>query len=195
MEDLEFDFDPGGLAEGTEEFVPVFGEAAASGEIDLARELSLFADEIDFAVREDGAVSEPFNTDLMASFKKNELDNEDTESHYSLGLAYREMGLLDEASSEFQVAARSDQRRVSCHILQALCRKDGGDLDGAVELLRETMVDPAVTAYEQLSISYELASCLEELGEIDEAERLYADILLRDPGFSDTASRLADLRG
>lgn len=52
-------------------------------------------------------------TDMLEKFKAGvaaNVDDEDFDSHYDLGIAYREMGLIDEAIAEFQKgAARRDQ--------------------------------------------------------------------------------------
>ena len=37
-------------------------------------------------------------------------EEEDLETHYNLGIAYREMGLLDEAIGEFQKVAKAVQK-------------------------------------------------------------------------------------
>ena len=53
--------------------------------------------------------------DMLKKFKQGvaeNVDSEDHEAHYDLGVAYKEMGLLDEAISEFQKALRGQQNRL-----------------------------------------------------------------------------------
>src|SRR5207248_2892487 len=45
-------------------------------------------------------------------------NGEDLETHYNLGTAYREMGLLDEAISEFQKVAKADRGKSFRYIMQ-----------------------------------------------------------------------------
>src|SRR6202011_547781 len=60
-------------------------------------------------------------------------EDEDLETHYNLGTAYREMGLLDEAIGEFQKVAQAVQAgkpfryAMNCSILLAVTFLDKGE--------------------------------------------------------------------
>ena len=60
-------------------------------------------------------------------------EDEDLETHYNLGIAYREMGLLDEAIGEFQKVAKAVQKgkpfryAMNCATLLALSFMDKGE--------------------------------------------------------------------
>ena len=155
---------------------------------DLAAELSIFASEIDFDLPRIDNNNESLDFG-QTGFKKDDLDNEDIESHYSLGLAYREMGLFDEAIGEFTVASRSPQRKIDCLILQGICYRDMGELAKAVEILTDTLNLSEVNEDELLGIKHELAICHEMTGEKNKAIELYSEILDLRPDFSDTSSR------
>jgi len=160
---------------------------------DLGKELSVFADDLDFDfIRTDNREA-GFAPDSPSGFKKNELDNEDTESHYSLGLAYREMGLFDEAISEFIVASRSVERKIDCLILQGTCLRELGEVNKAVEFLGDILSQPELNEDEILGIKYELAVCHEALAETMLAKQLYSEIMAVRADFSDTAVRLSQL--
>jgi tetratricopeptide (TPR) repeat protein len=159
---------------------------------DLGGELSAFADEIDFDLIKTSSDSQ-FTLDTGSGFKRNELDNEDAESHYSLGLAYKEMGLFDEAISEFLVASRSVERKIDSLILQGVCFRELGNTEKAVEILTDTLNLPDINDDELLGVKYELAICREVLGEKPLARQLYAEIITVRPDFSDTASRMEAL--
>ncbi len=160
---------------------------------DLAGELSIFADDINFDLIKTSSADPPFTLDTTSGFKRNELDNEDAESHYSLGLAYKEMGLFEEAISEFIVASRSDSRKIDALILQAVCFRELGETEKAVEILSDTLNFPEISDDELLGLKYELAICREALGEIQLARQLYSEIMTVRPDFSDTASRISAL--
>ena len=52
-------------------------------------------------------------SDIFREFQKGvdkQLGKEDYETRYNLGIAYKEMGLVDEAIAEFQVAAKDEGR-------------------------------------------------------------------------------------
>jgi tetratricopeptide (TPR) repeat protein len=60
---------------------------------------------------------------------------DDAATHYDLGIAYREMGLLDDAVGEFEIAARSAQRAADACFMVALVRADQGRHDDALAAL------------------------------------------------------------
>lgn len=160
---------------------------------DLGKELSFFTDEIDFDLITAAKGDTRFELDSPSGFMKSELDKEDAESHYSLGLAYREMGLFDEAISEFIVAAHSAERKVDCQILQGVCFRESGEIGKALEILTATLHEPELNEDKILGIKYELGVCHEAVDEKAEAKKLYSEILAIRPDFSDTASRLLQL--
>lgn len=161
-------------------------------EVDLAEELSMFADEIDFNFLGEDKSDAYFDTS-SSGLKKSELTNEDTESHYSLGLAYKEMGLFDEAISEFIFASRSPERRVDSMILQGVCLREIGNIGKAIEMLADTIKDSAISEDELLGLKYELALCYEESGEPSVAIELYSEIVKARPEFSDASAKLKKL--
>ena len=159
---------------------------------DLGKDLSMFADEIDFDLLSGQDQDTAFDIS-NSGFKKGELDNEDAESHYSLGLAYKEMGLWDEAIAEFSVAARSSERKIDALILEGVCLRETGDVAKAVEILADTLKDEKLTKDERLGIQYELALCHEASGEIAMSRSMLTAILAARPAFSDVAARLKRL--
>ena len=62
--------------------------------------------------------------------------DEDLETHYNLGIAYREMGLLEEAISEFQKVASADDKAPAFRIEEATI----DDLHAAIQDGRATCV-------------------------------------------------------
>lgn len=159
---------------------------------DLAKDLSIFADEIDFDLFSVQNSDTSFDI-TNSGFKKGELDNEDAESHYSLGLAYKEMGLFDEAISEFIVSSRASDRKIDSMILQGVCLRETGNIVKAVEMLSDTLLDKEITIDECLGLQYELALCHEASGEFEKARSLLTDIISARPTFSDVAVRLKNL--
>lgn len=161
-------------------------------DFDLGKELSIFADEIDFDLFSSQTSDATFDI-TESGFKKGELDNEDAESHYSLGLAYKEMGLFDEAIGEFIVASHSSERRIDSLILQGVCLREIGNFVKAFEILSDVLQDKEITEDESLGVKYELALCHETSGEFEKARSLLTDIIAARPTFSDVATRLKNL--
>lgn len=87
---------------------------------------------------------------------KTEIEIDDAESHYNLGIAYKEMGLLDDAVAEFEKAGRNAERRVACLILKGMCLVEIGTFDVAEDVFKEGLGLPDLTAGERTSLHYEM---------------------------------------
>jgi tetratricopeptide (TPR) repeat protein len=117
------------------------------------------------------------------------LDGSDSQSHYDLGVAFREMGLYDEAINEFQQAAGDPARRVECLALQAVCLRERGDLDAA-EVVLNALMKPGLSLEETCIVKYELALVLEALGHDERASALMTEIDTVNADFRDVHARL-----
>jgi len=134
----------------------------------------------------------------FSEFKKGvdqQLDEGDTETHYNLGIAYKEMGLYDDAVSEFRIAAIDPKRKIDCLTLQGICFRDKGDFTGAEELFKNALSLEGLTDEEKLSINYELAFLCEIMGRKEESVQIYRRVLSINPGFRDAAKKIAYLQG
>lgn len=123
-----------------------------------------------------------------------DVDISDAQSHYDLGVAFKEMGLFDEAISEFRQAADDPARRTACLILQATCLCEKGNLEAAESLLR-SLLKPGLGREDGCSVKYELALICEAAGKSGEAAELLAEIDDDIPGFRDVRTRLDSSSG
>jgi tetratricopeptide (TPR) repeat protein len=117
------------------------------------------------------------------------LDGDDAQSHYDLGLAFREMGLHDEAINEFRQASTDTSRRLECIILQGACLRDKGDLANAEKVLI-TLMKPALGLDDACSVKYELALTYEADGKMDQFLKLLTEIDASNSGFRDVRERI-----
>ncbi len=161
---------------------------------DLSEE---FADDVP-AASADGAckASKYSSSGVLSAFKKGveqHLDKGDTETHYNLGIAYKEMGLFNEAIAEFKVAAEDPLRRVDCLALKGVCYRDKGDLDKAEEIFRVVAEEPGLAIGELLSLKYELALLYETSRRNEEALTVYLEVNAIEPGFRDVVRKIAAL--
>jgi tetratricopeptide (TPR) repeat protein len=124
-----------------------------------------------------------------------QLDKGDTETHFNLGIAYKEMGLFDEAISEFQTAATDPKRKIDCLTLEGICQRDKGDFAGAEDVFINTLALEGLTDEEKLSLNYELAFLCESAGRHEDAVRYYREVRAINPGFRDAAKKIAHLQG
>ena len=134
---------------------------------------------------------------LFSAFKKGvgeQLAQDDTESHYSLGIAYKEMGLFDDAIAEFQSAARDPRRLADCITLQGICCREKGDPAKAEEYFRSGLAVEGLSHEEQLCLSYELALLYEMIGDRERALTGYLEVFKLNSDFRDIARKIASLR-
>src|SRR5262249_6659588 len=54
------------------------------------------------------------------------VDEGDADTHYDLGLAYKEMGLYDEAIKAFEKCLRDPRREVQCRVMLGMCQREQG---------------------------------------------------------------------
>lgn len=118
-----------------------------------------------------------------------EMDGSDSQSHFDLGLAFKEMGLYDEAINEFRKASSDADRRMACLIMQGACLRERGEFDTAINML-STLLKPGLSIDDSCAVKYELFLTYESEGKTDEATRLLNEIDSADPGFRDVSSRL-----
>jgi len=155
--------------------------------VDLVGEFKALFNEIDFGT---GETTLSGNTQTFNDSQQ----NLDTESHYSLGLAYRGMEFFQEAIDEFIIAAGSKKRWFECILLQSICYRDMNDLRRAEELFKTISKYPHITPDQYIGVIYELAICFELQEEKSKAAELYNKILSIKPDFRNVANRLAALK-
>jgi tetratricopeptide (TPR) repeat protein len=73
------------------------------------------------------------------------VEDEDHQSHYDLGVAYKEMGLLDEAIAEFQKALRAPSNRVPSYEALGSCFIEKGQYSMAATILARALTEKGVT--------------------------------------------------
>ncbi|RNC68606.1 MAG: tetratricopeptide repeat protein [Desulfuromonadales bacterium] len=134
---------------------------------------------------------------LFSAFKKGvgeQLGQDDTESHYNLGIAYKEMGLYDDAVNEFQAASRDPRRRVDCITLQGICYREKGEPSRAEALFSMGLQLPGLSDEERLCLKYELALLHETAANYEKALTEFRVIYALNPDFRDTVRKIARLQ-
>ena len=121
---------------------------------------------------------DPAAVDLTGMFSdlRSELEedvaksDEDPETHYNLGVAFREMGLLDEAIGELQKTCQSVERGhpfpqiMQTYTWLAQCFLDKGVPEAAVRWYEKALAVPTIDGEARVALNYELASAHETAG-------------------------------
>ncbi len=121
-----------------------------------------------------------------------ELGDEDHETHYNLGIAYMEMGLIDEACEEFSIASREPSRLMDCLTMIGLCYTQKGEFRKALSELERGLTVKERSDEEYNSIRYEIAKVSELLGNKERAVQELLSIHEIDPGYRDIQAKLKD---
>lgn len=121
------------------------------------------------------------------------VDESDAETHYDLGLAYKEMGLMDEAMKAFEKALRAPGREVGCRVMIGMCLRDQGNPSEAIHQFKAGLhAEPSER--ERQSIYYEIGQTYESIGDVGEALYYFEMVAKRDPSFADAGQRVQLLR-
>ena len=122
------------------------------------------------------------------------IDEGDVMARYDLGTAYMEMGLLDEAISEFQVVLRSTSDHLPTYEMlgQTFLQKE--EPDAALRSLIRGLDAPCEVEEERVGIYYYIGLAHETNGDKDTALEFYDRVFALDINFADVTERLRDLR-
>ncbi len=130
--------------------------------------------------------------DMLQRFKQGideNIDEADFQAHYDLGVAFKEMGLLDEAIAELQKALRAPEGKLRSSEALGVCFVEKGAYVVAESILRRALELPASGDQERLGILYWLARALEEQGKRVDARDLYGRVFAVDIRFKDVGAR------
>jgi len=176
--------------------------AAETDFIDLASELSEEIFGTHSAVEEEdaepeGPLTDPGLDQIFREFRKGvekQLGAEDYDTRYNLGIAYKEMGLLDEAIAEFQLAAKDEVRSLECCSMLGLCFMEKGMPDIAIKWFSKGLAIPGRREEEYHGLRYDLAQAYEAAGQPERALELYMEIFRENIKFRDVQERVKELQ-
>jgi pilus assembly protein FimV len=166
--------------------------------IDLAKELEaeLAAEEAMVEEATGRGKGEAILEEVFREFQRGvaeQLSEEDADTHFNLGIAYREMGLLPEAIREFQVASRDTAFFVESCSNIGVCYQEQGMWTEAVEWYQKALVAPDIAAEARVGLRYDLAAAYQSAGDVDQAADIFEEIAATDPSYRDVSDRLSSL--
>ncbi|MEI6592417.1 MAG: tetratricopeptide repeat protein [Holophagaceae bacterium] len=132
--------------------------------------------------------------ELFSAFREGvekQVQGDDYDTHYNLGIAYKEMMLIDPAIEEFRVAMGDPERTLECCSMLSICEQARGDLDAAVAWLRQGIEAPGFPPEDSVGLRYDLAEIYLQQGQADLATEAFQSVHALDPDYRDVAARLA----
>jgi tetratricopeptide (TPR) repeat protein len=134
--------------------------------------------------------------EILEQFKRGidqNLDSEDYEAHYDLGVAFKEMGLLDEAIAEFQKALRAPEGRLRTSEALGMVFFEKGQYAACESVLKRAVESASGSDEGKIGLLYWLGRASEALGKQADAIATYERALVLDISFLDLSKRVQRL--
>ena len=148
---------------------------------------------------ESGPLKEVFD-EFRAELGEMGGEEEDLETHYNLGIAFREMGLLEEAISEFQKVAKATDRgrafryTMQCCTLLGLAFMEKGQPGVAAIWYDRALHTPNLDPESVVALRYDLGVAQESAGEPDAALKSFSQVYAMNIDYRDVGERIAALQ-
>ncbi len=126
--------------------------------------------------------------------------DEDPETHYNLGIAFREMGLLDEAIGELQKTCQAvDRGHPFPQVMQtytwlAQCFLEKGVPEASIRWYQKALAVPTIDEDTRTALHYELAGAYETAGDKRSALKHFTEVYGRNIDHRDVAERIKALK-
>ncbi|MBI5577208.1 MAG: hypothetical protein HY896_12715 [Deltaproteobacteria bacterium] len=145
------------------------------------------------AYREEESIVKDALSKLQAKVEE-EIGETDPAARYNLGIAYKEMGLLDEAAGEFQHARLKPEFFIGASSLLADTYAEKGDFPAALTVLDEALLSGPLAEDEMRNLRYHKAVLLSKIGRENEAKEIFLSIHEEAPDYMDVAARVEKYR-
>jgi len=143
-------------------------------------------------------------SDLLDEFKEGieepAADGDDPDTHYNLGVAFREMGLLDEAIGELQKVCRaldngsSFSQPIQAYTWLAQCLVDKGAPQAAIRWYERALHVGGISEDSRLAVYYDMANAFESAGNKKAALDNFMEVYGANIDYRDVADRIRSLR-
>ena len=120
-------------------------------------------------------------------------NDEEAAEQYRLALTYQDMGMIDDAVSALEAAARSPRQRFDAASMLGRLHLEQQQTGKAVEWFERAAEAPAPTPDAGRALLYDLASTLESAGENSRALAVFVELEAESRGYRDVAARIDQL--
>jgi tetratricopeptide (TPR) repeat protein len=132
------------------------------------------------------AAAAPAAEATPAAPAQEQLSEQELLVRYELGVAYKDMGLIDEAMEELELALKGPACFVNASHAMALCLKERGKAKDAIGLLEQAMADHGCVGDLATQVRYDLGLLYESDGQFEKAFKVFSEI----PAYKDVPKRL-----
>jgi tetratricopeptide (TPR) repeat protein len=134
--------------------------------------------------------------EVFSKFKEGvaaQISIDDGQSHYDLGVAYKEMGLIDDAIREFDTAARDPKRECICRSMIGMIQVERGSINEAIDAFLRGLAAKVRTPEQETVLAFELGSAYEIKHDTKQALAYYQKVARRDANYRDVQERIRRL--
>ena len=118
----------------------------------------------------------------------------DFRSRYDLGVAYKGMGLFQEAIEEFEIAAKDPELRLKAYEMIGSCFLDRGKAEDAVKILTAGLKITNRPPHEYFGIHFLLGNCFEKMKRMKDALKSYMSAYKIDKTVPDLTRKINELK-
>jgi tetratricopeptide (TPR) repeat protein len=134
---------------------------------------------------------------VFAKFKEGvakQIDFDDAQSHYDLGVAYKEMGLFDDAIREFETASLDAHRACVCQSMIGMIHLERGNLNAGIDAFVRGLQAPERTREQEAALCYEIGAAYEVKKMSARALEYFGQTARLMPNFRDVHERIRKLQ-
>ncbi len=138
--------------------------------------------------------------DIFEEFKKGVKQQEikeDADTHYNLGVAYKEMGLLDDALGEFVLTAKDEPKFIQSRYMLGLCYMGKGEYGNAIVEIQNAINSSELAGgnmQDRIEMHYDLGLAYQGAGNRDGALAQFQKVHDTNPGFRDATAKLKEIK-
>jgi tetratricopeptide (TPR) repeat protein len=135
--------------------------------------------------------------EVFAKFKEGvakQIGFDDAQSHYDLGVAYKEMGLFDDAIREFETASLDTHRACVCQSMIGMIHLERGNLNAGIDAFVRGLESPERTREQEAALCYEIGAAYEVKKMSSRALEYFGETARLVPNFRDVHERIRKLQ-
>jgi len=129
--------------------------------------------------------------DKLREKVEEEIGEEDLNARYNLGIAFKEMGLFEDALREFSVSKGEESLYFSSTLMLKECYEGLGRYEEAMGLLDELVEHEGLEEKVRLDIMYQKGLILEKQGDLEKARVQFGKVYEIDENFRDVSERVS----
>jgi tetratricopeptide (TPR) repeat protein len=157
-------------------------------------DLNLNDDDLDSALPEVAPAQTGQGEKSQKVALQEKISDGDFSTHYDLGIAYKDMGLFDNAIEEFNIASGDREKIALAKMMIGMCYVNLNRMDDAVAIYKEGLTVQNLERQQELGLLYELGVTYQTTEKKTEALDCFTKIIDFDPKFADVESRIEALK-